>query len=436
MKKFMLLWLIAYPITLRAQEIMTLNLAHCIKYAKENNIKIQQQQLQTELATVAVKRTEGGRLPTVSAGVSQSASFYVNSDLNPHSFSTQFSLINADWTVFNGFRNLNALEKAKIEQKVGEKSWEILTNDIALNVANTYLQVLFNEELVTIAKNQLALSERQLKFVQTQYRAGVVPQSHIADAEAAVAKDELELVQRQNTVATTKLQLKSLLQMPLQTSLQLETIPVDRYIQTLAIQLPEEVYRAAIQQRPEIKQQQLRIQSAEKELAIAKGGLLPTVSLGYQLGTAYSKFWNKSVENFGKQWMDHLSNSLSLSIRIPIFEGYQNQSNILNAQIAQAQIALETENTHYLLRQQIESAYIDATNAKKAYEAALKNAAARKLSLDYAQKSYEAGTTNVLDLETAKNNYSASQSQLVQSKYDFLFKVKVLEFYASSDWDL
>lgn len=428
---------IGFSISLGAQQSQrTMNLEQCIDYALENNISIKELKLQALIAENEVKRASGNLLPKVSAGASQSANVFHNSTVKVNSFSTQFNFIQADWTIFNGFRNIHQHDKSLLDGEIAKKNWEILENDVVLNIANTYLQVLFNKALVEIAESQLNLSQKQLDIVKIQYEGGVVPLANIADVEAVVAQDELTLVQRKNTVQSSILQLKSLLQLPLDMDLNVEDVDVEKYMNQLAISPTSIVFEKAIAIRPEITLKKIQMESAQKNLEIAEAGVLPTVSLGYGFGTGYTYFNKGKVDGFGDQFLDNLGHSLTLSVNIPIFDGYQNKTNVANAKINQENAALDLANEEYKLRQQIEMSYLDAVNAKKTYEASLKNVEARTTALDFNQKRYKGGFSNVLDFEIAKNNWVAAKGNLVQAKYDFLFKVKVLEFYTNNKFDI
>ncbi|MXV38912.1 hypothetical protein GO491_09550 [Flavobacteriaceae bacterium Ap0902] len=437
MKSIFKLGLILLSIVVNAQQTSrAMSLQDCIDYALENNITIQQNILQEEIAENEITRTSGNLLPKLSAGLSESANLYHNSRMRVNSYTTQFDFVQANWTVFNGFRNINLQQNAILDQEIASKNVDILKNDVALNIANTYLQVLFNQALVEIAESQLLLSQKQLEIVTIQYNGGVVPEANIADANAAVAQDELSLVQRKNNVESALLQLKALLQMPLDTPLEVQDVDAERYIAQLGLGMTSEIFRQAMEIRPEIELRTLQVEKAVNEQAIAEAGVLPTVSLGYGFGTGYTYFKENPNGNFGDQFTDNLGHAFTISINVPIFDGYQNKTNIANAQINQESALLDLENEKYKLRQEIEAAYLDAVNAKQTYEASLKNVEARTIALDFMQKRYDAGFSNILDFEMAKNNWVAAKGNLAQAKYDFLFKVKVLEFYTSNRFEI
>lgn len=424
-------------VALYAQEIKkTYNLQECIDYAFEHNISIQKQALQVESTENTMQRTYGNFLPRATVGLSQSANIYHQPKAQVNSFSTQFNFIQADWTIFNGFRNLNAYEQSKLDHSMAKKNWEMLQNDMALQIANTYLQVLFGQALVEVAESQLFLSQTQLDIVNKQFAGDVVPLASVADAEAAVAQDELTLVQRQNSVQSALLQLKTLLQMPLDNPIEVEDIRPEDYMLQLELMAPSEVYNQALTMRPEIELRKLGIERAQRDIEVSKGGFLPMVSLGYGFGTGYTVLKDVPVDNFGQQFSNNLGHSFSLSIRVPLFEGYQNKVNLANAKISMDNAELDLENEKFQLKQRIESAYLEAHNARKMYEASLKNVEARSIALDFTQKRYEAGTVNILDFETAKNNWIAAKGNLIQAKYDFLFKVKVLHFYTNNQFNI
>ena len=411
------------------------SLQECIDYAMTHNISIQNAGIQSKIAENNIKMSKGNRLPSVNSNLSQSANFYMSDNASTNgNFTTRLDAISANWTVFDGFQNLKNYQKSLIDKDIADKNTEVLKNDISLNIANAYLQVLFNKELVKVSENQLDLSNKQLKIVQTQFKAGSVPQANIVDAEATVAQDELTLTQRKNSVSSSLLNLKQLMQIPAEETFDVQPIDADNYMNRLAVKTPAEIYEIAVAQRAEIQLAELNIKSAEKSIEIAKAAKLPTVSLGYNFGTVYNKVNGGYNSAFTDQVWDNLGHQLSATLSIPIFNGWKNETNYKNAQLNQEKYNFDLQNQKYTLRQNIEMAYLEAINAKKTYEASQKSMTSRALALDYTQKRYEIGNVNLFDFETARNNWISAQGTLAQAKYDFLFKVKVLQFYAG--WSL
>ena len=419
---------------LHSQDNWSLN--QCIDYALENNISINQLRVNSKIKGQTLKASKGALLPTVLTGASQSANFYGNNSVRGNNFTTSLNLVDANWTVFNGFIYTNALKKATIDQEIADKNIEILSNDVALNIANTYLQVLLNKELVNVAKNQLELTKRQLGISQKQLASGIISNASVFDVEATLANDEQTLVLRENTLLSSLLLLKQQLQLPVDSPFDVLDIDPDQILNTIEFNTPDLVYKEAVVQRPEISSAKLIVESADKNISIAKGSYLPNFSIGYGYGATYSYIKGVQNDNFNNQIEDNLSHSITANLSIPIFTGKSNKTNLEIAKLDKNNAELELENEKFNLRQNIETAYLDVLNAEKAYEASLKTLASREISLEFTEKRFQTGTVNSFDFETSKNNFIGAQSNVAQSKYDFIFKVKVLQFYAGNSFSL
>ncbi len=412
------------------------SLEKCINYALENNITINQLRVNSKIKGQTLKARKGALLPTVFTGAIQSANFYGSNNVRGNNFTTSLNLVDANWTIFNGFINANALKKATIDQEIADKNIEILSNDVALNIANTYLQVLLNKELVNVAKNQLQLTNRQLGISQKQLASGIISNASVFDVEATLANDEQTLVLQENTVLSSLLLLKQQLQLPVDAPFDVLDIDPDQILNTIDFRTPDLVYKEAEAQRPEISAAELIVESADKNISIAKGSYLPNLSIGYGYGATYSYIKGTQNDNFKNQLEDNLSHSITTSLRIPIFTGKTNETNLEIAKLDKNNAELDLENEKFNLRQNIETAYLDVLNSKKAYEASLKTLESREISLEFTEKRFQTGTVNSFDFETSKNNFIASQSNVAQSKYGFIFKVKVLQFYAGNPFSL
>ena len=434
MRKLFAILLLFFTLYASAQKKWSLE--ECIDYALENNISINQLRVNANIQNQTVKASNGALLPTVFSGVKQQNSDFGSASVRGNNFSTTLNLVDANWTVFNGLKNLNTFKKSQIDNEIANKNIEILANDVALTIANTYLQVLLNKELLNVAENQLQLSNRQLGISEKQLKSGIISEASVFDVEATVAKDEQTLVQQENTLLSSLLLLKQQLQLPVEEPFDVLDIDPDVFLATLEVRNPDLVYQDAEKKRPEINAAELSIESVGKNIAIAKGNYLPTFSLGYGYGATYSYIKGTQNENFGKQLDDNLSHALTAQLRIPIFTGSANKTTLEIAKLNKTNAELDLANEKFNLRQNIETAYLDVLNAKKAYEASLKTLESRKISLDFTERRFQTGTVNSFDFETSKNNFIGSQSNVAQSKYDYIFKVKVLQFYAGEEFSL
>lgn len=416
------------------------DLKKCIEYALEHNISIKQAKVSSKIQEQVVKGNHGTFLPNLNTSASQNFTIskgFSNPTLGTTSSgnSSNFSLgLSSNWTIFNGFQNLNTYRKSKIDQEYNDTNIEILKNDVSLNVVNAYLQFLFAKEQENVSKSSLELNQLQYDRVNTLFKHGAEPKASIYEAEANVARAEQTLIQAQNSIRSSKLNLTQLLQLPFTNAFDIQTIAVDHLASELILKTPEKIYQKALEVRPEIKYAGLAIESADHDIEIAKGAYLPSLDLGYNWGDNYYNVYEQHDPNFIDQLNNNYQHRFSLSLNVPLFNRWATKTAVQRARLTKENQELNLENTQFTLRQNIESSYIDALNAEKTYEAARKSVKATQIALEYAEKRFKIGTANSYDFEQAKNNYISSQVDLINAKYDYIFKVKVMEFYAGKSF--
>lgn len=412
------------------------SLENCIDYALENNISINKLRVTAEIQNQNIISFKGAALPSISSGALQQNNYFGEMSSRNNNFSTTFNFIDANWTLYNGAKIKNSILKSKLDGEIAKKNIEVLSNDIALAIANTYLQVLLNKELVNVAESQLKLSKRQLTISKRQFSSGVISEASVFDVEATVARDEQTLVQQENTLRSSLLLLKQQLQLPVETPFQVLDIEPDDILLKLLVVSPKEIYHQAEKNRPEIEAAEIGIESRKKNVLIAKGSFLPSFTLGYGYGATYSYLKGTENDNFKRQLDENIGHTLTAQLTIPIFTGFSNKTSLKIEKLNVKNAELELDNEKFNLRQNIETAYLDVLNAQEAYEASLKTLKSREISLNFTEKRFQTGTVNSFDFETSKNNFISSQSNVAQSKYDFIFKVKVLQFYAGKAFEL
>ncbi|MCF6168871.1 TolC family protein [Lutibacter sp.] len=421
-------------ITINAQE-KKWTLQECVNYALENNISIKRSELNIELKNEEIINRKSGLYPTVSASTSQRLTFGSAQDrvtfrrVNATSHSTSIG-INAGITIFNGFRIINQVEQSRIGLEASKYDLEKLKDDISLTVVNSYLNVLFNKENLKIAKSQIEVSQKQVSQISRLVDAGVQPKSNLLEVEANLANDEQKVVTAQNSLELALLDLAQ--------TLQLDYVGFD--VENIAVNTPSEllmydealpIYKIAVENRSEIKSAKLNVLGASKGIDIAKSAFLPTLSFNYNFGSAASFLDLASISNkaFFYQLDNNKNNSFSLSLNIPIFSGFRTRSNVNSAKINYEISQFNLEDTKIQLRKIIERAFMDAKAALKTYVAAEKNVTSQELSFKNSQESYNLGVMTSFDFEQVKNRFLNAQSSLINAKYDFVFRTKVLDFY-------
>ena len=405
----------------------------CVNHALENNITVKQGEnaiLSNEQDVIAAK---GQYLPSVSASTSQSLSFgtsLVAEGIFANRTSTSTNLgVSVSQTVFNGFRRLNSYKQSLLTKETNELTLNRIKDDISLNVVNAYLNVLFNKENLETAKAQYEFSKKQLEQVKELVEAGVQPRANIYDTEATLSRDAQQVTLAENSFNLALLSLSQLLQIPFE-GFDVEFINIDSPSEALLYDNINPILNYAMQNRNEIKIAEKNIENAQLNTEISKSGYLPTVSLGYGFGA--NAFYSNLLDNeqaFLDQLNTNKGHSFSLSASIPIFSRFSNKTSVAKSKIQEENSQLNLQQAKLDLESNIQSAYTDAQAAFKAYIAAKKSLASQELAFNNSKERYDIGNMTAFDLEQARVQLINAQSSLINAKYDFVFKTKVLDFY-------
>ena len=435
-----------------AQNSKKWTLKECIDYALEHNLSVKRATQTTELRKEDIATAKGNFLPGVSASASQNFNFgsffdpgaaiRVSTDTRSNGFS-----LNTQMNLFNGFSNKNNLIQSKTSYEASKLDLEKMKNDISLNIVNLYLNVLFNKENLKIAQSQVVISSEQLKRTKELVDAGVQPKGNLLEVEATKVNDENAVVTAENNLALSLLDLSQLLQIPNQ-RFDIKEIPVNISSVALLYDNTEEIFSKAVESQPEIKSAELALENAETGVKIAKSGYLPTLSLSAGLRSVYTHRQGQEddffipvdrtdptgpqrlIKNgFFDQLDGNLGESYGFNLSIPIFNRGQVKARVNRAKINQEISKINLDDSKRALRESIERAYINARATLKEYEAAEKSVKAQEQSFEFAQERYNLGATNSFDFEQVKNRLVNAQAKLINAKYNFVFRTKVLEFY-------
>ena len=421
--------------TASAQDTKVWTLKECVDYALENNISVKQSELDKDISIEDVKAAKWNFAPNLNASASQSYNFGSSIGVSgariPADFRSNSFSINSSVNLFDGFANVHTLKQARIGLEAQDAAILKMRNDISLNVVNSYLQILFAQEQLKVAESQIEISENEVKRVKQLVDAGVLPQGDLLNIKSTLAADKQSLIVAQNTLTITKLQLAQMLQLEAM-SINVADVSVDVQNQAILGNSVTAIYDKANSTFPEIKLAELNILSAEKSIKIARANYYPSLVLSFGMNTAY-QHRQSSVDVtpflFSDQIDDNFGQSINLSLNIPIFNRYQFRSNVNKSKVNYQKIQYNLESERLRLRETIQTAYTDAHASSKSYDAATTSVEAQTKAFDYAQERFSVGAINSFDFNQTKNNLVNAQSQLIQSKYDFMFKMKVLEFY-------
>jgi outer membrane protein len=450
----------------------TWNLKKTVEFALANNISVRQADIQSRIAALNLKQSKLMQVPSAnvsgSAGINSGRSIDPTTNLftNTQLFSTGFSL-SSGVTLFNFFSVRNNIEGSRFDNEAARANVDKIRNDIALNVATAYLMVLLSEEESKIANLGVQLTLQNLDNTRKRVEAGALPELNLAELEAQLAVDSSNLITANNTVKQNILQLKAILNVDAAQTFVVETPPVEKIpVLTLSELQPEFVYLEAVRNLPQQKVNELRIKAAEKYVLAARGQMYPTFSLFAGLGSNYannkmpnvlrvptgqldttgakalvngtlydvvSPGFNNVITStttpFGTQISDNFRQNVGIQVNIPLFNnGVAKtawQKSKLNVTSLQLQKDLDLVN----LKQDIYTAYNDASTAIQKYHAGLKSVETAEKAYNFAQKRYEVGLLPTLDLLINQSNLNRARVQLAQAQVDYVFRLKLLEFY-------
>ena len=420
-------------------------LEDCLHYAQDNNITIKKAFLNTEIFNQNYFQSKLALLPNLNVSLSDNTNFGRNIDPVTNQITidrvrnNNFSL-SSSVTLFNGFQSINNIRKNNFDYLSSKYDAEKIANDISVNIVTAYLQLLYNSDLVEVSQQKVDVSELQVERISKMVEVGSLPKGDLLNTESQKAQEELQLINAQNQRDIAKLNLMQLLDLSVSESfdiVQLE-VEVDENYSTFGNQA---VYALAIENLPDVKSAETKLKSSEHSLAISQGARAPRLSLSASVGTLYSDANRRLFYDslgaiptyqdypFEDQFNDNVSQAISLSLSIPIFNNWQANASITRAKIGVLQAQYSLQEAKNNLRKTIEQAQNDARSAQKKYIASKKAVAYQEESFQYTQNKYDLQLVNSYDYNNAKNTLFKAETDLLQSKYDYLFKTKMLDFY-------
>lgn len=417
------------------------SLEDCITYAFDHNIQIKQQFLNVESNGNNLFQSKMDVLPNMNANGRTGETFGRALDQTTYQFSDQtikstgFS-VNSSMTLFSGLQQYNIIRQNEANLHASQEGAKRIKNQIALFIAGSYLQILLDKELLDAAKNQLEVTSQQVERTSKLVDAGSLPRGSLLEIQSQAASEDLQVINAQNNLETSYLILTQYLDLDSTAGFEIEVPELQVVDQPLEVTIGS-VYDKAHSFLPQIKSAEYQLESARRNVDIARGARSPSLSLSTSYGSSYSDIRKRvdpgTLEEkeypFGDQMKDNASTSLNLSINIPIFNGWSVNNYISNARIGMENSKLELENTQNQLYKDIQKAYTDAIAARKRYFATEQALVAMQESFRYTEEKFEVGLINTVDYNTEKNRLASTQSQLLQAKYDFIFKTKILDFY-------
>jgi len=421
-------------------------LEECVDYALKNNISIKQTELGIKSAVIDKKSAYGDFLPNLNGSASHSWS--IGSNTNPvtnarENLTTQYSQVglSSNVTIYNGLQKLNTYRREKLAIIASQYQLDKMKDDIALNVANAYLQILFSKEALKVQTEQLAFDEKQLGRTQELVNVGTIPKGDLLDAKATVAADKQRVTSSENDLFLSKLSLAQLLQLDDLQNFDVAEANYEPEQSETMLQKPEDIISKAKSDRIELKIAKTNLEIAEKNIKIAKSGYQPMLSAGYSFGTnaSYSDRLI-GVDGSGNpvyagplpvldQFSNNKGHNFGLNLQIPIFNGFATKNNVERSKIALERAKIAETQASQDLERNVYTAITNAKGALNSYESAMSALEARKEAFNYAKEKFAVGMMNAFEFSQAQTLYVNAQSEVLRTKYDYIFKVKVVEFY-------
>lgn len=421
-------------------------LEECVNYALQNNISIQQSTLDNQLAEITKKDAIGRFLPTANANASHSWNIGLNQNITTgllENQTTQFTSagLNVGIDIYKGLQNQNQLRKANLTKIASQYQLTKMQEDISLNVVNAYLQILFNKENLKVQKEQLALDSKQLKRTTELVEAGMVAKGDLLDVKATIATDNQRIVAAENALLISKLSLSQLLQLKDFKDFDIADESVLVADSSVLLEDPKTIFNKAKETRTELKLAQTNLQLAEKDIQIAKGAYQPSLQGFYGFNTRASNadriLFNSSGQVIGTtgpkalmdQFSDNKGQSFGAQLSIPIFNGFATKNNVMRSKVAFEKSKLSLSQQELDLERTVYTAFTDTKGAQKSFESANTTLEARQNAMNYAKERYEVGLMNIFDYNQTQTMYVNAQSEVLRTKYDYIFRTKILEFY-------
>lgn len=407
----------------------------CITYALENNLTVKQLELQLENAKIGESDAFGDFLPNLNASTNGSWNRGSGFDqtTNERISGTFFSLnggISSRVNLFDGLNNIHRYNRAKLSTIASQYQLDDMKDDIILNVANAYLQVLSSKEALKVVELQAGIASKDYERTKQLAEAGVVPKGDLLELEATIAGFEEQMVSGKNSVLLNRMFLAQMLQITDYENFDISDESYEISPSEVFNYSAKEIYGKALSQRNDIKLANTNVEIAEKDLKIAKGAMYPTIGASVGYNTSYSSFIEKvSGVNFMDQLEQNDGIGYGLNLTVPIFNGFGVRNNIKRSKVNLERAKLQAEQDKLALEVNINQAYLDVRSFAKSYEAAQKTYAARKLAYDFAKERFDVGLMNSFDFSQSQSRMDNAQVDVITAKYNYIFRIKILEVY-------
>ena len=410
------------------------SLRQCCEYAVSHNISIKQQENRCRTQEVQLSTARNSRLPNLSASASESFSFgrgltLDNTYTNRSTSSTSFSL-GTNVPLFTGFQIPNQIKLNQLNLEAATQDLEKAKNDIQMQVAQAYVQILYDMEIADVARRQIDIDSAQVVRLDAFVKNGKASQAELSQQQATLAQARLTATQADNNLQLALLTLSQLLELSTPEGFSIvrpdHLSPLSSHLSPLT---PEAIYAEALSMKPEVQAEQLRLSATERSINIAKAGLYPTLNFSAGLQTNYYKTNGMAADAFATQLKNNFAQYIGFSLNVPIFNRFQTRNNIRTARINRETQQLQLDNVKKTLYKEIQQVYYNAVAAQSKYRSSEAAAQSGHDAFTLAQAKYENGKATITEFNEAKNRYLKTESDLVQARYEFLYQTALIDFY-------
>ncbi|MFN7044009.1 MAG: TolC family protein [Flavobacterium sp.] len=430
MTKKILFFLLLIGFQLSAQD-KKWTLEECVDYAIQNNISIKQSELNLKTSEIDNLEAIGGFLPTLNGNANYSMN--TGASINPvtnqfqnETFKSMSAGANSSLMLFNGLANWKTLQRAKLSKIANTYSLDKMKDDVALSIANSYLQILFNKEQLKVQKNQNLITKENINRTQELIQAGSIPAGDIYELQATDASQQQQIVNTENALLISKIALCQTLLLEDYVNFDISDEVIDLPMTNIANETQEAILEKARESVKDVKIAMSNVDVAKKDVALSRSSYLPTLT-GF-LG--YNTRWAESIPlNFMDQLTLFDGTAIGLQLNVPILNGFATRGRVQRAKINQERSEFQLKQAELDLERNVYQAYNDVINAKKSFEAAQKTLDARKQSFNFSKERFEVGLMNSFDFSQSSLAYENAQSEVLRTKYDYIFRTKILEFY-------
>ena len=414
------------------------SLRECCDYAVEHNISVKQQENQLRQRELQLETAKSQRLPDLNASAGQNFSFgrgltAQNTYTNTNTSSTSLSL-GTSVPLFTGFQIPNQIKLNRLNLDAAMQNLEKAKNDIRMQVAQAYVQILYNMEMADVARRQIDIDSMQVVRLQAMVDNGKASGAQLSQQQATLAQSRLTATQADNNLQLAYLSLTQLLELPTPDGFSVVRPTIQKIQMTQnTLMSPDAIYAEALTIKPEVQSAQLAVSAAERNVDIAKAGNYPTLSLSGGMGTNYYTTSGFKSDGLGKQLKNNFSQYIGLNLNVPIFNRYQTRNSIRSAQIDQQNQLLQLDNTKKTLYKEIQQVYYNAIAADAKCKSSEQASRSAHDAFTLMQAKYENGKANITEFNESKNNYLRAESDLVQARYEQLYQQALILFYRGQE---